>query len=202
VTSSSRVALGTGALFVGGLLGGLLGSALFGGRGAATAGGTPERVAVERDGELVEALRALTRELQVREVPGERASEPSLREAVRDDGAAPVPADYGDLVAAMERLAVALARTPPPGGGGIGLTPLTLPAPGHRASSLRTLLTMDDEEASKLYRLWSYQQVLDHFGRPDAVREGGLWLYELRDSDSRKEFSFRFTDGFLAGIYY
>jgi hypothetical protein len=201
VTTTARAALGTGALFVGGLLGGLLGSALFVGRGERAASEGLERVLVERDPELVEALRALTRELQVREAAP--ASEPvgDGRAPVRDD-ALPPSAEPGDLATAMERLARALEQRPPGGGGGIGLTPLTLPPPGHRADRLRALLSMDDEEASRQFRLWTYQQVLDHFGRPDSIREGGMWLYELVDAGDRSEFAFRFTDGFLAGIYY
>lgn len=202
MTSTARFALGTGALFVGGLLGGLLGSVLFAERGERVASEPAGRVVVERDAELVEALQALTRELQVREAPRERPSEPSLREAVQDDGAAPVPADYGDLVAAMDRLANALVRSPAAGGGGIGLSPLALPPPGSREDRLRMLLPLDDTEASKQFRLWTYQQVLDHFGRPFAIHEGGRWIYVLDVPGGTREFTFQFMDGFLSAIYY
>lgn len=197
-----RTALGTGALFLGGLLGGLLGSALFTSRGAAPVpdGGGSERVVVAHDAELRAAIEALTQELRVREVP--IASNGSERAIVGGDGA-PAPADFGELAAAMDRLADAIARSPAAsGGGGIGLTPLALPPPGNRPDRLRALLAMDDEEASRQFRLWTYQQVLDHFGRPDSVREGGIWTYVLTDPGDRNEFNFRFMDGFLSGIYY
>jgi hypothetical protein len=202
VTTAPRAALGVGALFVGGLLGGLLGSALFA-RGGAPGGGAPagERVVVESDPQLRAAIEALTRELRLRAADAP-VTVGGAREAVREANGAPA-GDFGALAAALDRLTQDLEQARGGvAGGGIGVTPLVLPPPGHRAANLRALLAMDDEEASRQFRLWTYQQVLDRFGRPDYIHEGGRWTYVLPEGNGNSEFTFRFTDGFLSGIYY
>ena len=198
MSTTTRTTLGVGALFLGGLLGGLLGGALFGGGSERTWGAPPERVVFERDEELVEALRALTRELQVRGADDAPQSAP--REALRDDGST-VSADLADVVTALERLTTALERSPAAGGGGIGVTPLALPATGARPDRLSQFVGRDWKDFSREYRLWTYQQVLDHFGKPDEIQGGGTWLYELQQGGDTRVYTFKFVDGYLAAIY-
>ena len=199
MTTTARLALGTAALFVGGLLGGLLGSALFASRSTPTGGvGVAERVLTTTDESLSAAIEALTRELRVRDVPA--VVDGGEREVVRADGTT-APTDFGEVVAAMDRLTRALERSPAGGAtGGVGVTPLVLPGPGNRPDQLAQLVGRDWQELSREYRLWTYQQVLDRFGRPDEI-SSGAWLYRLVQGGQGHTFTFNFQDGYLTNVY-
>jgi hypothetical protein len=196
-----RMALGAGALFLGGVSGGVLGSALFRTPEERSTVAPMESIAAPRDDGLRAAIEALAAELRRANLAA--PVDDGLRVPADGGGGAPTPtAEFAALTAALERLTQALGQARGTvAGGGIGVTPLVLPPPGHHAANLSALLAMDPEEASRQFRLWTYQQVVDHFGRPDQVYEGG-WAYELPEPGDRREFTFRFIDGFLSRIDY
>jgi len=201
VTTTTRTALGVGALFVGGLLGGLLGSALFS-RDATPGpvGSASERVVVASDPQLREAIEALTRELRRAGVAtpadGER------RAPANGEGTAPAAQqDFGAVIASLDRLTQALGQARGgAGGGGIGISPLVLPSAGSRADALAGLAGRSAEDLSREYRFLTYQQVLDRFGRPDEV-SANSWLYRFGSGEALQVFTFKFSDGYLTNLY-
>jgi hypothetical protein len=193
------VLLGLVTLFLGGVVGGVLGSALIArpapSQGAATPGTGPQG----SDAALVGAIGELVDEVRrIRNAPAP-TGEPSERRPV-EDGSAP-DLDEDRVVAALDRLTQALqASQGRVSGGGVGITPLVLPAPGSRLAALEALAGRDWEENSREYRFWTFQQVLDRFGRPDEVSDD-RWIYFLRSGGDETVFTFQFSQGFLMNIY-
>ncbi|MFO0981876.1 MAG: hypothetical protein U1E76_09070 [Planctomycetota bacterium] len=68
---------------------------------------------------------------------------------------------------------------------------------------LDELRQQDENERSRAHLLWSYEQVLDRYGWPDATYvspEGSLhFLYRSETPDS--EISFRFHDGYVVRVW-
>ena len=190
------------ALFCGGVAGGLLGGVLFSRPvtqpAESAAGPGPGPAAETVDPQLAQAIAALANEVRrLRWAPAEAGG--GERRPVGESGA---PAQDGQrMVAALERLTRALelaqGRAAP---GGIGITPLVLPPAGSRQAALEGLVGRDWEEISREYRFWTFQQVLDRFGRPDEV-DNDRWLYKLQRGDSEEVFSFQFSQGYLMNIY-
>jgi len=195
------VLLGFVTLFLGGVVGGVLGSALLG-RGAAQPApitAVPGTGPAIVDTELARALQELSDEVR-RMRSTSPAPDAGERRPVTEEGEAPA-LDEERIVTALERLTLALqaaqGRAAP---GGIGITPLVLPAPGSRQGALLELVGRDWEENSKEYRFWTFQQVLDRFGRPDEVSDD-RWLYRIETREGEEFFSFQFSQGYLMNIY-
>lgn len=200
MTATPRAALGLGALFVGGLLGGLLGTVFFA-RGSVPegAGATGERVEVQSDPRLLAAIEELTRELRVRAADAPAAGG-GAREAVRAGENAPA-GDFGALAAALDRLTQALEQARGgAAGGGIGITPLVVPRGGARTEALARLAGRSAEDLAGELRFLTYQQVLDRFGAPTNVTADG-WYYTLGAGDAAVTFTFQFRDGFLINVW-
>jgi len=201
VDSRPALALfGLVALFFGGVVGGVVGSILVarpstaGGDAAATPGASAEGV----DPALVRTIEELVDEVRrLRTAPESRT--PPERRPVAGEGKPEL--DEERIVAALDRLTLALqvaqGRASP---GGIGITPLVLPAPGSRRGALEELLGRDWEEISREYRFWTFQQVLDRFGRPDEVSDD-RWLYLVPHGEGEEVFTFQFSQGYLMNIY-
>jgi hypothetical protein len=204
MTSPSRIALGTGALFLGGLLGGIVvawmvsRSVPAGGSVAGTSVGQAELAGVLR--ELVDEVARLGRvETLVRASEREPAAgEPPGTSLGGGDEAARV-------VAALDRLTEALASAPARAatGAGGGNAPLVMPPAGSRKDALAALVGREWDQLSREHRFWTFQQVLDRYGPPDEVTNGGQWLYHYPDNKgaSYQTFSFQFADGYLTNIY-
>jgi hypothetical protein len=196
------VLLGLAALFLGGLTGGVLGSMLLGKaraeRAPQTASPDPANEATER--ELARAIEELALRIRALGEPSTDDNPLSDRQPVSDPTTDDASAEER-LAAALDRLSTALelaqGRAAP---GGIGITPLVLPPMGSKLAALEALAGRDWEEVSREYRFWTFQQVLDRFGRPDRI-EQDRWIYELDLGDGVKAFSFQFSQGYLTNIY-
>ena len=194
------ILFGLVTLFLGGVVGGVLGSALIG-RAAVQPGpaaATPLTAPTGADPELVQAIEQLVDEVRrARNAPVEVGA--SERRPV--GGASPPALDEDRVVAALDRLTLALqaaqGRATP---GGIGITPLVLPPPGSHRGALEALIGRDWEEISREYRFWTFQQVLDRFGRPDEVSDD-RWLYFVPHGDDEEIYTFQFSQGYLMNIY-
>jgi hypothetical protein len=200
VSTTLRTALAAGALFLGGLFGGVLGSALFRAPAAPASGASPGDGAPRSDEGLRAAIEALT--VEVRRANVVAPVDDDLRAPV--DGEGTVPAgeqDFGAVVAALDRLTQALGQARGGvAGGGIGISPLVVPGPGSRGDALARLVGRSAEELAVEHRFLTYQQVLDRFGRPDEVSNGS-WLYRTGSGDQREVFTFQFVDGYLMNIW-
>jgi hypothetical protein len=105
------------------------------------------------------------------------------------------------VVASLDRLTQALGQARGGvAGGGIGISPLVVPPPGSRKDALARMVGLTTEELALEHRFLTYQQVLDRFGRPDAV-SADSWFYQLGSGPDLKDFTFKFTDGYLMNIY-
>lgn len=193
-------ALALVALLLGGLAGGLLGSLLAQPAPAPAIAPASSGASAPLDPALARAIQELAREV--------RLLGSSSAAAAPEPGRTPVggePAeshDSGDLIAALDRLTRALqasqSRASP---GGIGITPLILPAGGKRLDALATLARRDWEVNSREHRFWTYQQVLDRYGPPDEVTGDGKWLYTLALAEGERSLTFVFVDGYVANVY-
>lgn len=186
------------ALFGGGLVGGLLAGTLIS-KPTPNQLSQPASPPAASDQELARAIAELAAEVrELRQVPSDAAAS-ERRPAVEPDGTAPQEGDR--LVTALDRLSLALeqaqGRAAP---GGIGITPLVLPALGSKSGALDALFGRDWEEMSREYRFWTFQQVLDRFGRPDLI-ENDRWVYRLEGGDREATFTFHFSQGYLMNIY-
>jgi len=205
MTSPSRVALGTGALFLGGLLGGIVGAWMV--SRSVPVGGGAAQASPGESAELARVLRELVDEVARlgRAEPLVRGSERAP--AIREPGGAPLAdADAAErVVAALDRLTEALASAPARAatGAGGGNAPLVMPPAGSRKDALAALVGREWDELSREHRFWTFQQVLDRFGPPHEVTTGGQWLYYYPDAKSPNahHFTFHFSDGYLANIY-
>jgi hypothetical protein len=200
------VVLAVAALFLGGFLGGLIGTMWHADGPPAdrvpTAGATPlaARPASEvRDGELTVALADLTREVQrLREALDAR---PAGVARTSVGAGADAPAEVTErLLAALESLDRSLSSGRRPGSGaGTQAAPLVLPSGNPRHDLIAELRAIKDDEArSRRHRFLTYQQALDRFGVPDQVYSGGRWIYE--DPVTQRETQFTFEDGLLIRI--
>lgn len=200
MSTTLRTALGAGALFLGGLIGGWIGSAMFRAPTAPASAASPGDGAPRSDDALRAAIEALTAEMR-------RASlvtpvDDGLREPVNGEGAPPAAAqDFGAVVAALDRLTQALGQARGGvAGGGIGISPLVVPGPGSRKDALARLVGRSAEELALEHRFLTYQQVLDRFGRPDEV-SADSWSYRLDSGAESNDFTFVFVDGYLMNIW-
>ena len=195
------LALLLAVLFGGGIVGGLLGAMLMARpqEPPASQPAGPSSPATALDPELAHAIGELAAEVRdLRQTRGD----PSARErkpAGETDGA---PAQDPDrLVTALDRLSLALeqaqGRAAP---GGIGITPLVLPPLGSKSGAVDALVGRDWEEISREYRFWTFQQVLDRFGRPDMI-DDERWIYRSLGGESEAIFTFQFSQGYLMNIY-
>jgi hypothetical protein len=199
VSTTLRTALAAGALFLGGLFGGVLGSALFRAPAAPASGASPGDGAPRSDEGLRAAIEALT--VEVRRANVVAPVDDDLRAPVDGEGTAPaVEQDFGAVVAALDRLTQALGQARGGvAGGGIGISPLVVPGPGSRKDALARLVGRSPDELGLEYRFMTYQQVLDRFGRPDSV-SADSWHYELGDPE-QTDFTFQFVDGYLMNLW-
>jgi hypothetical protein len=78
---------------------------------------------------------------------------------------------------------------------GLRPTPLPVPSPDDE----------DQEVFGSSHLLWSYQDVLEAYGRPDVVHDGNEWEYryvgELPAESELSDVHFSFSNGFCTSMY-
>ena len=205
MTTSSRIALGAGALFLGGVVGGLVGTWAVG-RGVSSVAAA-RAMDDDRALELARVVRELAAEVAAlrRTQPlagGVQALErPSERAPAKTDAAAEAPHDLDRIVAALEGLTAALDAASARGiGTGAVDVPVRLgpPSSGTNGAVIEQLVARDSEALTREFMLWNRQQVLDLLGPPNEIADGA-WLYHWRASASaqRQMLIFLFDDGFV-----
>ena len=208
-TKTAGIAIG--ALFIGALVGGVLGTAL--GRpvidsltgasapvqspppgGRAEGAARPGSLGAGGDGAAsLLALGDLTAE--VRGMREDLNDEPSRRTS--PEGGTP---ELERLAELLDLLASNLKNSPRAGTSpGYQGAPLVTRAGEPNRNRLADLADTPEEERSAPIRFLTYQQVLDRFGTPDQVSNEGVWMFE--DPLSRVELYFFFKDGLLMNVY-
>ena len=145
--------------------------------------------------ELAAAMRALTEALErARRDSSELTSAHAVTERTE---AAPSKSDIGarelseaakQLVAALDHMRSTTSRL---GSDGALIEPAVIPDP-----SLLEAFTPEEVDAQTApYMMWTYQQVMDRFGKPVRVARGDSNIWWYYRSTSGKTVSFIFQDG-------
>lgn len=207
-SGAKTAVVGIGALFIGALVGGVVGAAfgrpvldgLSGGEAPSTVGaaetgaGVAARPGGPADGaELLRALGALTEEVRGMRTDLEARS----GERTAPGGGTP---ELERLAELLDVLATNLKNSARPGTApGYQGAPLLLPPGEPHRNRLADLGDLPEDERGKANRFLTYQQVLDRFGAPDHVTRDGIWLYV--DPLSDVEIQFHFKDGLVTNVY-
>jgi len=78
--------------------------------------------------------------------------------------------------------------------------PLLIPARRAQELPVEPENNAAEEELLRRYQFWTYQQVLDAFGRPDLV-EDSTWTYRRVPGSDKKVFGLDFCDGFVVSVW-
>lgn len=198
--SANKTAIAIGALLVGGVVGGVIGSALVtrdAGTGASAGVAHPRAGTEPEDTATLEALQTLTDEVRgLRADLAQRAGGP-VAERTTPEGGTP---ELERLAELLDVLATNLKTRPRAGTSpGFQGTPLLVPQGAPRRDRLADVADLPEEERSRAHRFLTYQQVLDRFGAPDHVTGDGIWVYN--DPLTRVEVHFHFQDGLVTNVY-
>ena len=209
MASGTKLAVvGIGALFIGALVGGVIGASfatpVITARPAEATGARPvtpgaaAQTGLPSDARLLLALDDLATEVGgLREAFEQRASTPA---STRTSPGGGTP-ELERLAELLEVLATSLKTLPRAGTGpGFQGAPLVVPRGEPRRDRLADVAELPQEDRSRDLRFLTYQQVLDRFGHPDEVTQNGVWLYF--DPDTEKiSLEFRFHDGLVTNVY-
>ncbi|MHC5210726.1 MAG: hypothetical protein ACYTG2_08410 [Planctomycetota bacterium] len=186
--------------FVAGLLGGVLAATLIAPQ-AETAPQPADPALARTLASLDDTVRRLG--AQVEQLGRELPRVPAPAEPLA--GTSPAAPDLAPLVASVEQLVRAVrAQAGRPGGGwlpGLPVPLLSLPSTPPPPERLAAVAESDTDLMRDRHLFWSYQQLLDTYGRPQyiSIGEGNVtWQYEAPDGNT---IGFQIFDGMVMDFW-
>ena len=151
--------------------------------------------------DLVNGMRALTREIEELRAALPRAADPA-REALPATSRASQPSTSveepgsRDLEGVIEQIAARAGAT-------MSAAPraIVVPSESH-PERIAALRQQAEAERSRAHFFWSYQQVLDRYGMPDSIYHAsdGLLTWYYRTDDVEHQLGFGFYEGFVIQV--